>query len=277
MNAAPSSARLGASACLILALAATTISAAAVDATAPEAASDPSSDDAGASAASADPRAVAPAFGRALAALLPRRIEAGPLFGFSGSRFAATSQYAALILPTSAPDRLHEAPTWGGLVTAHWNRAFSLTLSPRRETYGLATREATVAFPGNPFPHTLKAETELTYNVWPLMAGMGWSGRRQGFRVLAGAYAAWLVDATLRWTVDGNPGFPLPGHRIKGSYTGAIAGIEYALRLGRGSLALGLETQRASESLLEGLDGSLMASSSRFHLACLWTLLDRRP
>lgn len=213
--------------------------------------------------------------GAVLAPLLPRQILAGPQIGVTGSRFTASPEYRALVMPTAAPEESQLAPSWGGVVSARWSHWFSLTLAPHRETYKLATREETVSFPDNPFPHTLKSSTELEYNVWPISLGMGLFGRRQHFQVQLGVYGAILNHGEINWTVDGEPYSKVPSVLYRESQSGWFVGTEYGFRMGSGELLIGLETQRGRHSLLGGMDGALKARSSRAHMAYAWTVMRR--
>lgn len=215
--------------------------------------------------------------GAALAPLLPRQILVGPQIGVTGSRFTASPEYRALVMPTSAPDESQLAPGWGAVASARWSHWFSLTLAPHREIYRLATREETVSFPDNPFPHTLKASTELEYNVWPISLGMGLFGSRQHFQVRLGVYGAYLNHGQINWMVDGEPYANVPPVHYRESQSGWFVGTEYGFRLGAGELLVGVETQRGRHSLLGGMDGALKARSSRAHMAFIWTVMQRKP
>jgi len=207
------------------------------------------------------------------ARLAPREILAGPQAGVSASKFRTSTEYAALIRPTEADRGTWVAPSFGAVLTARWATGISLTLAPRRETYGVRTREQTVSFPDNPFPHTLKSNLEMGYNVWPVLLGMGWFTGRQHLQMQVGAYKAYLDHADLEWTVDGEAYANRPAVSIRDSYTGWMLGTEYGFRLGSGELTLGVETQRVSDSMMEGLKGSIRAESAQVRLAYLWTLM----
>lgn len=213
--------------------------------------------------------------GAALAPLLPRQILAGPQIGVTGSRFTASPEYRALIMPTPASDGSGLAPSWGAVLSARWSHWFSLTVAPRRETYRLATREETVSFPDNPFPHTLEASTDLEYNVWPISLGMGLFGRRQHLQVRLGVYGAYLNRGEIKWTVDGEPYSKVPPVQYRQSQSGWFVGTEYGFRMGAGELLVGVDTQRGRHSLLGGMDGSLKARSTRVHMAYTWTVMRR--
>lgn len=206
--------------------------------------------------------------------LLPSAILAGPQAGVQASRLRATSEYGQLIEPT--PGRgAWTSPSWGAVLALRWRSGFSLTASPRRETYGLATREETVSFSGNPFPHTLSSRTELSYNLWPLLAGIAWSTPRQRLQAQAGAYIAYLVDAKVEWTVDGDPYANHPYARFTEDFSGWMVSIDYGYRVGKGELIFGLETHRASKSVATGLEGSLRPETAQARVAYLWTLMER--
>lgn len=208
--------------------------------------------------------------------LAPREVEAGPLLGMAASRLMASSDYRALVRPTEAESEGHAAPSWGAILTARWSYGLTLTLAPRRETYGIKTREETVSFPDNPFPHTLRADTRLSYNVYPLLAGWEWQRARHGFRAQAGGYYAFREGESIRWIVDGETYPNLPGHRVASTVTGWMVATEYAIRLGPGTLLAGLEAQRGAESLIKGLRGTLRSEAAQARLAYVWTLY-RRP
>lgn len=204
----------------------------------------------------------------------PTQIQVGPQFGFMGSRLKASAEYAALVTPTPESGEAFMAPSFGGLATARWSPGITLTLAPHRETYGVSTVEETVAFPDNPFPHTLKASTELSYNVWPILVGMGWFGSRQRFQVQLGAYAAFLQSQEIKWIVDGEPYGNKPNVEVR-NQSGWMLAMEYGVRVGPGDLLAGVESQRGSHSLMRGLRGSVKAESARAHLAYAWTVWRR--
>jgi hypothetical protein len=210
-----------------------------------------------------------------LARLAPREIQAGPQLGLSVSRFRASSEYGALIRPTPAEGEPRLAPVPGAVLTARWNGGISLTVAPRRERFGVRTRERTVSFPDNPFPHTLKSNTELTYNVWPVWLGMGWFAKRQHAQMQIGAYRAFLDEVEMEWIVDGEPFPNRPQVNLRQTYSGWMLGFEYGFRMGAGELTLGLETQHALDSMMEGLSGSIKAESAQVRLAYLWSLMKR--
>ena len=106
-------------------------------------------------AASAEPVDEPPERPSWFARFLPEQIHLGPQMGMTASRFQATSQYRAMVMPTAANRDAWMSPSYGALITGRWRKAFTLTLAPRMESYGMDTREETVYFPENPFPHTL--------------------------------------------------------------------------------------------------------------------------
>lgn len=210
-----------------------------------------------------------------LARLLPDRLQVGPHFGFTASRFTGSSEYKSLIEPTPASREAWTAPSYGAFITARWRSGISLTFSPRYESYGVDTREETVSFPDNPFPHTLESSTELGYDVWPLLLGFGWFNARQHFQIQLGTYAAFLDHADINWTVDGQPYPNRPQPNVRETQTGWILATEYGLRMGPGELILGMETQRQAHSLMGGLPGTVKAQSARLSLAYAWTVMQR--
>ena len=206
--------------------------------------------------------------------VLPSAILAGPQAGVQASRLRATTEYRDFIEPT--PGRgAWTSPSWGAVVTVRWRNGFSLTASPCRETYGLATREDTVSFAGNPFPHTLSSRTELSYNLWPLLAGMGWSTRSQRVQAQAGPYIAYLERAESEWTVDGEGYANRPAVAYAESLSGWMLAFEYGYRLGNGEIVLGLETHRASNSAMDGLEGTIRPEAAQARLGFLWTVMKR--
>lgn len=210
------------------------------------------------------------------ARLLPKQVQAGPQIGFTGSRFMASQDYHALIEPTPAKNDVGTALSLGAILTARWSHWFTLSLAPHRETYAMETRERTVAFPGNPFPHSLQASTKLSYNIWPVMMGIGWFTSRQHFQIQLGAYKAYLDQAEIQWTVDGE-GYPnLPPLNYNETLTGWIVGSEYGLCLGSGDLLIGADTQGERQSMMTGMAGSIQAQSIRFHLGYVWNVWGRR-
>ncbi|MEO7777427.1 MAG: hypothetical protein ABIY63_07845 [Fibrobacteria bacterium] len=207
--------------------------------------------------------------------LLPRQILAGPQVGVMGSRFIASADYRSLVEPTPAKRDGGAALSMGVVATARWSHWFSLSVAPHRETYAMETRERTVAFPDNPFPHTLRASTNLTYNVWPILFGIGWFTPRQHFQFQLGTYKALLDEAHIRWTVDGSDYPNMPPLSFAESISGMSFGSEYGFRLGSGNLVIGAETQREFQSMMEGMEGSIKARSIRLHLDYVWNVWRR--
>ena len=205
----------------------------------------------------------------------PRQILAGPQAGVSTTRFRTSPEYGALLKPTPVERKAGMSPSFGAVITARWASGISLTVAPRREIHGLATQERDVSFPDNPFPHTLESRTELEYNVWPVLLGMGWTNGRHRAQAQAGAYTAFLDHADMEWRVDGEAYPNRPQVEILQEYNGWMLGIEYGVRLGPGELVLGLESQRASRSIMEGLKGSVRTESAQMRAAYLWTLMRR--
>jgi hypothetical protein len=152
-----------------------------------------------------------------------------------------------------------------------------LSLSPRREGYGLQTEEDTVAFEGNPYPHTLSARTEFEYNVWPLLAGFDWIRDRQRFRIQAGVYQAFLDDFHLEWRVDGEPYTRRPAVVARESLAGWLAAAEYGFHWGPGDWLLGLEYQRSFDPALDGLAGSVRTDAIQLRFGYAWAVWRRIP
>lgn len=209
------------------------------------------------------------------ARLAPRHILAGPQAGMSATRFRTSPEYGALLKPTPVERKAGMSPSFGAAITARWASGISLTVAPRREVHGLATVERDVSFPDNPFPHTLESRTELEYNVWPVLLGMGWTNGRHRAQAHAGAYTAFLDHAEMEWKVDGETYPNRPQVEILEKYNGWMLGLEYGVRLGPGELVLGLESQRASRSIMTGLKGSVRTESAQMRAAYLWTLMRR--
>lgn len=218
--------------------------------------------------------ALAPEGPRDFGRLMPRRLQAGVQIGLLGSRLQATPEYRALLAPAEARVEAWKSMSWGAVLTARWNHGFSLTVSPRRETYGIETREQTVAFPDNPFPHTLKSSTRLAYMVLPMQLGMGWQGPRQRFEVGLGIYGAWLLHSDIRWIVDGEEYANRPAASAV-DHNGWLVSTGYGFQLGSGEILVGLEAQQGLESLLGGMAGSVRSRSLRAQAAYLWTLSRR--
>jgi hypothetical protein len=210
--------------------------------------------------------------GRFLEKLLPTRIHVGPEAGVLASRLTASSEYRALITPVETRRDVRAAPSYGVTAVFRWSHGFSLALAPRWESYGLETREGTVSFPDNPFPHTLKARTELSYLVLPLLAGMGWEGRRQHLRAQLGVYKATLDAGSVEWTVDDERYEGRPTVEIATEHTGWLFATEYGVRMGPGEMVLGVEAQRAFRSLMTGLEGAVRSQGGRVKLGYLWAL-----
>jgi hypothetical protein len=150
-----------------------------------------------------------------------------------------------------------------------------LAFSPRWEKFGLRTVEDTVSFSGNPYPHTLKARTELAYKVFPLLAGMGWFPSRHHFQVQLGVFRAFLDHGKTEWVVDGESYPGHPPYSIRTSIDGWMTTAEYGFRWGPGELNLGIEYQRSMDPAMEGLHGSMQPDAAQFRLAYAWTLWDR--
>jgi hypothetical protein len=205
----------------------------------------------------------------------PRQILAGPQAGMSTTRFRTSPEYGALLKPTPVERKAGMSPSFGAEITARWASGITLTVSPRREIHGLATEKRDVSFPDNPFPHTLESRTQLEYNVWPVLLGMGWTNGRHRAQAQAGAYTAFLDHAEMEWRVDGEAYPNRPQVEILDEYHGWMLGIEYGVRLGPGELVLGLESQRASRSIMTGLQGSVRTESAQMRATYLWTLMRR--
>lgn len=206
---------------------------------------------------------------------IPDRFHIGPQIGLLGSRLRSSREYRALLEPTEVRDGAWKSISWGAVLAAHWHPGFSLALAPRREAYGVETRERTVAFPDNPFPHTLKADTRLEYMVWPLLAGMGWRGTRQRFEVAIGGYAASLIDSGIRWIVDGEEYPNRPAVEVVGDHSGWLVSTGYGFRLGQGEFVAALEAQQGFGSLLRGLEGEVRPRAVRAQVAYLWIISPR--
>jgi len=209
------------------------------------------------------------------ARLLPRQLLVGPHFGYTGSRFKVSKDFAALIEPTPVERDAWFSPSYGLMIAARWKSGFTLALAPRRESYGVDTREETVSFPDNPFPHTLKASTEVGYNIWPLLLGYGWFAPRQHVQLQCGPYGAFLDESHIDWTVDDQPYAGRPNPEVRDTQSGWIAAIEYGFRIGPGELMLGAEAQRQNHSMMGGLKGSVKAESARASLTYGWILMGR--
>ncbi len=207
--------------------------------------------------------------------LIPNELQAGLQVGWQASRFHATSDYRSLIEPTAAEEGPFQAMSWGVVVSARWRSGFSLSLAPRSETYGERTQEETVTFAGNPFPHQLKSNTELHYTVWPLLAGMGWFTSRQHVQVQLGPYTALYNYGSVVWTVDGEPYGGRPNPIIRESVGGWMLTTEYGYRVGRGELVVGLETQRADESAMEGMRGAIKPEGAMVRVGYAYSLMRR--
>jgi hypothetical protein len=205
----------------------------------------------------------------------PQQLLIGLQGGVMGSRLSASPAYNALIRPTTPNGDPWLASSFGVMITTRWKTGISLSLAPRKEYYGVKTQEQTVSFPDNPFPHTLKATTELSYNIWPLLLGMGWFTSRQHFQAQIGTYVGFLDQAHVKWTVDGEPYANTPTVQFRDTPTGWLLGTEYGLRWGKGEMLIGVDTQHGTRSLASGLAGSIRAESARVHLAYLWTLMQK--
>lgn len=214
-------------------------------------------------------------FSGAVAAMLPREIQLGPQAGLALSTLRTSSEYGALVKPTPAERGSRWRPNPGLVLAARWPRGISLAIAPRRAAYGVRTREETVSFAGNPFPHTLKSNTELEYNVWPLIFGMGWFTSRQHLQMQIGAYMAMLEHADVGWTVDGEPYANGPSVQVRDSFNGWMLGTEYGYRIGPGELVVGVQAERGFDTMMDGLNGSITAESAQVRAAYMWTLMRR--
>jgi hypothetical protein len=203
---------------------------------------------------------------------LPNELSLGAQAGAQYSRIRATDEYRSLLEPVPAEDRPWIGASVGGFVSIRWRSGFSLSLSPRRESYGLRTVEDTVAFAGNPYPHTLRARAEIGYNVWPLMAGYDRVRGRHRVRIQAGLYQAFLSDSRIEWTVDGERSARIPPAAPREDVAGGAAAIEYGFRYGPGECIGGLEYQRAFDPALTGLRGSARTDAVQLRVAYAWTV-----
>lgn len=212
---------------------------------------------------------------RILGKWLPIEATLGPQAGAQYSRLRATSEYRALIEPVPAQDDPWIAPAWGASFSLRWRSGFTLALAPRRESFGLRTVEDTVSFQGNPYPHALRARTKLSYDVLPLQAGWGWFPGKQRFQARLGAFAAFLDQGDIAWTVDGQPYSGHPRVQVKDSFGGWLAAAEYGRLLGPGAVNLGIEYQFSRESPLTGLKGSFRSDAVQVRLGYDWIVWHR--
>lgn len=207
----------------------------------------------------------------------PSRITLGPQAGILSSRLRSTGEYRSFLLPVPARDRAWLSPSIGASLSVRWRNGFNLSLSPRTEAYGLQTREDTVAFAGNPYPHTLDSRIELEYNVWPILAGFDWALGKHRFRIEAGLYEAFMSRFSHEWKVDGEPYANHPPVLARESLAGALAAAEYGFRWGPGDWTMGLGYQRAFDSALEGLNGSVRTEAFQLRMGYAWELWRRNP
>jgi hypothetical protein len=207
----------------------------------------------------------------------PVEVALGPQAGAQLSRLRATSEYRSLLEPVPERERPWIRPSFGGFVSARWANGFSLTLAPRREYYGLRTVEDTVSFAGNPYPHTLAARTGIDCNVWPLLAGFGRSHGRHRARIQAGLYQAFISDFGLAWIVDGEPSARRPKALPSSSFAGGMLAVEYGFGWGPGEWIAGLEYERAFDSALYGLEGSVRVEALQIRLGYAWAVWRRGP
>jgi hypothetical protein len=210
-----------------------------------------------------------------LAFLLPKSILAGGHLGVTGSHLHAEGDYSQVSEPTQAIGSAWLSPSFGALISARWNAGITLTFAPRIESYGVETREETVSFSGNPFPHTLKSSTRLDYRVFPLLLGIGVFPGRHHLQFQAGTYYAALDKYSNEWTVDGQPYPNAPKPHVNWTQSGWILAMEYGVRMGSGEMLLGAEMQGQSGSFLQGMNGSIKARSERLSAAYAWTILRR--
>ncbi len=203
---------------------------------------------------------------------LPVQFLFGPHIGVTASKFITSPDYEALIKPAPAQADMDISSSFGAMVSARWKHGITLTLAPRREVYGLKTQEQTVSFPGNPFPHTLKSNTELSYTIWPLLLGMGWYSQVQHFQVQIGVFRAALDRGDVAWTVDSEPYDNRPYVEYRSTHSGRLLGLEYGHQLGGGEVFMGLDTKREPQSLMSGLRGSITAESMHMHLGYAWSV-----
>ena len=132
-----------------------------------------------------------------------------------------------------------------------------------------------MSFQGNPYPHTLRARTELSYNILPLQVGWGWFPGKQRFQARLGSFAAFLDRSDIVWTVDGQPYSRQPGGLAKDSFGGWLASAEYGRMVGPGAVNLGIEYQFTRESPLSGLKGSMTLDAFQVRLGYDWILWHR--
>ncbi len=208
------------------------------------------------------------------AAWLPNRLQLGVNVGITASRMKATGDYAQAMAPAPAKKDAWIDPGLGFMASLRWGPWFTLSVHPHNEAFGMNTREGQVSFPGNPFPHTVKASTRVSYNVFPIAAGLNWSGKRANASLQLGVYKAFLDDNTIEWTSDDEPydGHPkqLP---LSADENGWLFGLDYGWRLGPGDISLGFQTRRSFRSLGKQWSGSLHALPARLSLGYAWTAL----
>jgi hypothetical protein len=212
---------------------------------------------------------------RIQSAWFPCEVGLGLRIGAQASHLRATSEFRSLAEPVPAEKGPWVSPSYGAVLSLRWRPGFTLAFSPRSETFGLRTVEDTVSFSGNPYPHALKARTELAYKVFPLMAGMGWFTGRRHFQVQLGVFRAFLDHGKLEWIADGEPYAGHPPAPPRDSFDGWMLAAEYGFHWGPGDLNLGMEYQRAGESALDGVKGMLQPEAAQLHLAYAWSLWQR--
>ncbi|MBW8887664.1 MAG: hypothetical protein JF616_07900 [Fibrobacteres bacterium] len=212
---------------------------------------------------------------RIRSAWVPCEGSLGLQVGAQASRLGATSEFRSLVEPVPAENGTWVSPSVGAVFSLRWRPGFTLGFAPRWENFGLRTVEDTVSFGGNPYPHTLKSRTELAYNVFPLLAGMGWFPARHHFQVQLGVFRAFLDHGKTEWIVDGEHYSNHPPGSIRSSIDGWMTTAEYGFRCGPGDLNLGIEYQRSWDPAMEGLNGRIQPDAAQFRLAYAWILWDR--
>lgn len=207
--------------------------------------------------------------------LRPSELWVGPDIGLSQTHVRTSQEVTALLMPTPGASSNSFQPIFGGSVQGKWTRHLSLTLALRKERLSIRTPEAIVAFPGNPFPHTLSSQTRLSYNVWPLLLGLHLGSAKRSLVLQAGVYTAFLDERSHQWTVDGEPYAKTPDAQFRSQESGLAFATEFSSQWGRGQWKLGLVSRRTDESLTETWRGRLDLESAQILLGYRWNLFGK--
>ncbi len=208
--------------------------------------------------------------------LMPQSIWVGPEAGVSRTHITTTAELSAILMPIPGTDPVSIDPIFGISARAVWLGHLSLSVAMHKEAMEISTPEGMVSFPNNPFPHTLSSRTSLSYNVYPVTIGFSMGTPRHAFSLHAGYYWAFLDQADVQWTVDGDP-YPTtrPAH-FRSREEGYSLATEFTSQWGNGQWVVSLASRRNAHSLTEYWRGNMNIESGHVLVGYRWNLFALR-